>query len=75
MSESWQPHGLNLTRLLCPWDFPGKNTGVGLLFPSSGDLPDPGFEPASLVSSALVGRFFTTKPPGKLVYCYCPQIY
>jgi len=25
---SW-PHGLQPTRLLHPWDFPGKNTGVG----------------------------------------------
>ena len=24
-----QPHGLWPARLLCPWDFPGKNTGVG----------------------------------------------
>ena len=23
------PHGLWPTRLFCPWDFPGKNTGVG----------------------------------------------
>ena len=23
------PHGLWPTRLLCPWDFPGKNAGVG----------------------------------------------
>ena len=23
-----QPHGLQPTRLLCPWDFPGKSTGV-----------------------------------------------
>ena len=22
-------HGLQPTRLLCPWDFPGKSTGVG----------------------------------------------
>ena len=28
MSDSWQPHGLQPTRLLCPWNFPGKNTGV-----------------------------------------------
>ena len=27
----------------------------------SGDLPDPGIEPASLVSAALAGRFFTRK--------------
>ena len=24
-----QPHGLQPTRLLRPWDFPGKSTGVG----------------------------------------------
>ena len=29
VSDSLQPHGLYPTRLLCPWDFPGKNTGVG----------------------------------------------
>ena len=29
MSDSLQPHGLQPTRLLCPWDSPGKNTGVG----------------------------------------------
>ena len=27
--------------------------------PSPGDLPDPGTEPSSLISPALVGRFFT----------------
>ena len=26
------PHGLKPARLLCPWDFPGKNTGVGCHF-------------------------------------------
>ena len=31
----------------------------GLLFPIPEDLPDPGIEPASLVSPALAGRFFT----------------
>ena len=24
-----RPHGLYATKLLCPWDFPGKNTAVG----------------------------------------------
>ena len=28
--------------------------------PPSGDLPDPGIEPASLTSLALAGGFFTT---------------
>ena len=27
--DSSRPHGLQPTRLLCPWDFPGKSTGVG----------------------------------------------
>ena len=29
MSDSWRHHGLQPTRLLHPWDFPGKSTGVG----------------------------------------------
>ena len=29
VSKSLQPHGLQPTRLLCPWDSPGKSTGVG----------------------------------------------
>ena len=41
-------------RLLCPWDSPGKNTGVGCHFPSPGDLPDPGIKTASPM---LAGRF------------------
>ena len=34
----------------------------GLLFPSPGDLSDPGMEPES---PALAGRFFTSEPSGK----------
>ena len=29
VSDSSRPHGLPPTRLLRPWDFPGKRTGVG----------------------------------------------
>ena len=29
VSDSLQPRGLQPTRLLRPWDFPGKSTGVG----------------------------------------------
>ena len=29
VSDSSRPHGLQPTRLPHPWDFPGKNTGVG----------------------------------------------
>ena len=34
----------------------------GLPFPTPGNLPDPGVEPASL---AMAGWFFTIEPPGK----------
>ena len=29
VSDSVRPHRRQPTRLLCPWDSPGKNTGVG----------------------------------------------
>ena len=62
MSDSLQPYRPQPTRLLCSWDSPGKNTGVGC---HSLDLPDPRFKSASLVSPVLAGRFFFTEPPGK----------
>ena len=42
VSDSLWPHGLQPTRLLCPWDSLGKNTGVGShsllqgIFPTQG---------------------------------------
>ena len=53
ISDSSRPRGLQPARLLCPWNFSGKNT-----FPISGDLHD------SLASPALAGGFFNTAPPG-----------
>ena len=32
MSDSLRLHGLQLTRLLCPWDFPDNSTGVDCHF-------------------------------------------
>ena len=49
MPDSVQPCGPS--RLLCPWDSPGKNIGD--------DLPHPGIEPMSLTSPAWAGGFFT----------------
>ena len=60
MSDSLQPYGLYPTRHLCPWDSPGKNTGVGCYAPLQGYLPNPGTKPVSLMSSALAGGFFTS---------------
>ena len=45
MSNSLQPHGLQLTRRLCPWNSPGTNTRVGShsllqgIFPTQGSNP------------------------------------
>ena len=65
MCPTLRAHGLQPARLLCPWNFPGENTGVGCHFASPGYLPDPGLEPASLVSPALAGGSFTAAPLGK----------
>ena len=45
MSDSLWPRGLHPARLLCPWDSPVKNTGVGshallqVIFPTQGLAP------------------------------------
>ena len=44
-SDSLRPHGLQPTRLLCPWDSPGKNTGVGCHALLQGILPTQGSNP------------------------------
>ena len=42
VSNSLRPHGLQPTRLLCPWNSPGQNTGMGShslfqgIFPAQG---------------------------------------
>ena len=40
----------------------------GVAMPSSGDLPDPGIKPASLMSPALAGGFFTTSATWEAPY-------
>ena len=63
--DSLRPRGFWRTRLLCPWNSPGKNTGVGHHFLLRGNLPSPGMAPES---PSLAGGFFTTEPPGKSRY-------
>ena len=54
MSDSLQPHGLWPTRLLCPWDSPGKKEyWSGLPFPPLGHLLSPEVEPTSPATPAL----------------------
>ena len=42
LADSLQPHGLQPTRLLCPWGFPGKDTGVVCCFHLQGIFPTQG---------------------------------
>ena len=72
MSDSLRPHGLQPTRLLCPWTIAQHAPlSMGILqerilkwvaMPSSGDLPNPGIEsrfpPLQAVS-------LPSEPPGK----------
>ena len=67
MLSHLQDHGLLSTRLQFPWNFPGKNTGVGWPFLLQANLPDPGIK-KTLAYPALAGEFFTTVLSGKLQF-------
>ena len=47
-------------------EFSRQEYWSGLPFPTPGDPPDPGIEPSSPAWPSF--RFFTTVPPGKMVY-------
>ena len=51
-------------------DFSRQEYWSVLSFPTLGNLPDSGIEPVSLVSLALVSRFFIAESPGKLHLSY-----
>ena len=58
----WDP-GSPIPWLLCPWNSPDKNIGVGSYsFSRPGDLPNPGIEPRF---SALQADSLPSEPPGK----------
>ena len=48
VSDFLWPHGLQPARLLCPWNFPGKNTWVGCHFLLQGIFPTQGLNPCLL---------------------------
>ena len=76
MSDPLLPRGLSPAKLLCQWDSPGKNTGVGCesvrkhaegvqgsSWPRDGTC-------ISLLSPALAGKFFTTSATWETPYIY-----
>ena len=76
LSRVWLlgPHGLWPTRLLCPWDFPGKNTRVGChsllqgIFLTQGSNPHRRCLHWQASSSALSHLGSPAKLPGKTKY-------
>ena len=70
VSNSLQPHGLQSTKLLCPWGFKRQEYCSGLPCPPLGDLPDPGFKHASLMSPALADGFITTSTAWEALISY-----
>ena len=64
--DSLQPHGLYSTRLFCPWNFPGKNIGVGFHVCLQGTFPTHG-----LNRITCFGRQITNLP---LCYLGSPSL-
>ena len=76
MSDSLGPHGLQPTRVLRPWDFPGRSTGVGCHFLLHGIFLTQGWNLGlPHCRQTLEGRCFCHRshqgnhpdPPGKLM--------
>ena len=59
LSDSLRPHGLESTRLLCPWDSPSKNTRVGCHALLQGIFPTQVSNPRFLHLPCITGRFLT----------------
>ena len=64
MSDSLRPHVLQPTRLLCPWDSPGKNTGVGCHFLLQGIFPTQESNPGLPHCRQTQADALTSEPPG-----------
>ena len=61
------PMDYSRTRLLCPWDSPGKNTGVGCHFLLQGIFPTQGSNPSLLcLLHGQVGSLPLSPVPSKI---------
>ena len=75
-SNSLQPHRLQPTRPLCPWDFPGKSTGMGaiafsLYLPKRKERMCP-YKVWYLIQNNFINNLFTTDI---LICLLLPQCY
>ena len=66
MSNPLRPHGLQFTRLLCLWNFPGKNTEVGCHFLLQSVFSTRGSNACLLRLLHWQADSLPTEPPGKL---------
>ena len=68
MSNFMRPHGLQPARLLCPWDSPGKNIGVGCHALLQGTFPTQGLAQSAIPQYKIKikkkkGIFFSVEFP------------
>ena len=68
VSDPLQPHGLQPTRLFCPWAFPGKNTGVGCHFLLQGIFVTQGLNPWLLGLLHWQAGSLPLTPPGYFLF-------
>ena len=66
VSDSLWLYGLQPARLLCPWNFPGKNTRAGCHFLLQGIFPTKGLNPSLLHVLYWQADSLLSEPPGKL---------
>ena len=64
------PLDLQRPRILCPWDFSGKNTGVGCCFLLQGIFPTQGSNLSLLCLLHWQADSLPIKPLGKHIYTY-----
>ena len=75
VSDSQRPHGLQPSRFLGPWDFPGKSTGVGchcLLWALSGFKIKPTIKLSPKIKSSQIKPMSVKHcPPGNHQPAFC----
>ena len=68
--KSLQLHGLSLARLLCPWDSPGKNTGMDCCLLLQGIFLTQGSNPRLLLGSWIFYHWVTWEAHHILIVFY-----
>ena len=69
VSNFLQPHGLYPSRLLCPWNSPGKNTGVGSQSLLQGIFPTQGLNPGLPQCRQILYHLSHQGSPDKVYLC------